>query len=91
MLLFDVKGHKNIVEFIAISETPCFALMQEYLGFSFTFFVGDKTVNSMQQFPQHVDEIYDFKGFENLNGIIARDIVNGVSCGFWHGPATVLI
>ena len=59
-LLHTVKGHRNIVEFVAIATQPSFAIMQEHVSFSFQPFGEERTLNSLAQYLSHVDEFYDF-------------------------------
>ena len=77
-LLHSSLGHKNITKFIAVSTTPCFALMQEYVCFSFACFGEAKIVNTLAQLLQHIDEVYDFDGFERFPASIVEDVVEGL-------------
>ena len=72
-LLNSVKGHLNIVSFEAVSVSP-FAIMTEYLKFSFEPFDGPKSVNSLADFLSHVHSQYDFNGFEQVVPVIAKDV-----------------
>eukprot|EP00112_Aurelia_sp_Birch-Aquarium-sp1_P014211 Seg3053.2 transcript_id=Seg3053.2/GoldUCD/mRNA.D3Y31 product="Serine/threonine-protein kinase 33" protein_id=Seg3053.2/GoldUCD/D3Y31 len=87
MLLYDVRGHRNVVEFLAISKPPRYAIMQEYVGFSFQGFGEDKVVNSLRQYLEHADYAYDFDGFEHVNHFIVKDIAEGVN--YLHGKDIV--
>ena len=76
-LLNGLKGHSNIVSFEAVSVSP-FALMTEYVQFSFEQFEDSKIVNSLGDFLPHVHSRYDFKGFEHVAPVIAKDVAVGL-------------
>ena len=76
-LLNSVKGHPNIVSFEAVSVSP-FAIMTEYLKFSFEPFDDPKSVNSLADFLSHVHSQYDFNGFEQVVPVIAKDVAVGL-------------
>ena len=76
-LLNSVKGHPNIVSFEAVSVSP-FAIMTEYLKFSFEPFADQKSVNSLADFLSHVHSQYDFNGFEQVVPVIAKDVAVGL-------------
>ncbi|XP_068712803.1 uncharacterized protein [Montipora foliosa] len=78
-LLNCVNGHQNVVSFKAISSRP-FALMTEYVKFSFMPF-GDETIVSSLfslDFLSHANLQYDLKGFEHVVPVIAKDIAFGL-------------
>ena len=77
-LLHAVKGHSNVVDFVAIATKPSFAIMQEHVCFSFQPFGEEKIVNSLAHFLSHVDEFYDFKGFEHMLSLVLQDIQEGL-------------
>ena len=54
-LLYSVKGHPNIVEFLAVCAKPTYALMQKYEAFSFVPFSDETVVNSLATFLSHVE------------------------------------
>ena len=70
-LLNSVKGHPNIVSFEAVSVSP-FAIITEYLKFSFEPFADQKSVNSLADFLSHVHSQYDLNGFEQVVPVIAK-------------------
>ena len=71
-LLHSVKGHRNIIEFISVCGKPRYGIMQEYVSFSFAMFDDDTNVSSLGEFLSHVDETYDFVGFEKIQITIAN-------------------
>ena len=75
-LLNRVNGHRNIVSFYGICRKP-YSIMQEYVSFSFAPFGDETVISSFSQFPSHVNEYYDFKGFEH----IPVNIMNDLTCG----------
>ena len=77
-LLHDLVGHKNIVQFLGASTTPRLAIMQEYVAFSFHAFGDTKITNSLGQFLQHADAMYDFEGFEHVPMVIAKDVIAAI-------------
>ena len=79
-LLNSVKGHPNIVSFKAVSVSP-FAIMTEYLKFSFEPFADQKSVNSLADFLSHVHSQYDFNGFEQVVPVIAKNSRKKASVG----------
>ena len=78
-LLNSVKGHPNIVSFEAVSVSP-FAIMTEYMKFSFEPFDDPKSVNSLADFLSHVHSQYDFNGFKQVVPVIAKDVAVGLKC-----------
>lgn len=77
-LLNSVKGHPNIVSFEAVSVNP-FALMTEYVKFSFEPFEDQTSVSSLADFLSHVHSQYHvFSGFEHVVPAIAKDVANGL-------------
>ncbi len=73
-LLDRVSKHKNVVSFYGICRKP-FAIMQEYVCFSFAPFGGESVVSTLSQLLSHIDMDYDFKGFEHLPLTIMNDLV----------------
>eukprot|EP00794_Sanderia_malayensis_P006409 gene6409-7140_t len=76
-LLNSLKGHDNIAEFKAVCWSP-FAIMQEYVNFSFAAFEDETNVSSLSMFLSHINEVYDFAGFEHVTDFIVNDILNGM-------------
>eukprot|EP00794_Sanderia_malayensis_P004990 gene4990-5648_t len=76
-LLNSLKGHDNIAEFKAVCWSP-FAIMQEYVNFSFAAFEDGTNVSSLSMFLSHINEVYDFAGFEHVTDFIVNDILNGM-------------
>lgn len=77
-LLNSVKGHPNIVSFEAVSVNP-FALMTEYVKFSFEPFEDQTSVSSLADFLSHVHSQYhEFSGFEHVVPVIGKDVANGL-------------
>ena len=77
-LLNSVKGHPNIFAFKAVSVSP-YALMTEYVSFSFLPFEDEKVVSSLADFLCHVNTHYSFTGFEHVVPAIAKDIAIGLN------------
>ena len=73
----SVNGHPNIVSFIAISISP-FVLMNEYVKFSFRPFEDDRVVSSLSEFLSHTDLQFEFKGFEHVVPVIAKEVAVGL-------------
>ena len=93
----SVNGHPNIVSFIAISISP-FGLMTEYVTFSFRPFEDYRVVSSLLEFLSHADLQYEFKGFEHVVPVIAKEVAVGLKFlhvgGIAHGdlkPANILL
>ena len=93
----SVNGHPNIVSFIAISISP-FGLMTEYVKFSFRPFEDYRVVSSLSEFLSHADLQYEFKGFEHVVPVIAKEVAVGLKFlhvgGIAHGdlkPANILL
>ncbi len=78
-LLQHVKGQAHIVEFLGVATKPHYAIMQEYIEFSFAMFEDDKVVNSLADFLIHIDENYECDGFEHILPLVNYQIVQGVS------------
>ena len=77
-LLNSIKGHENIVEFKGVCISP-FAIVQEYVRFTFKPFGDETTLSSLSEFLRHTDERYDFEGFCHLIPIVMNDIINGLA------------
>ena len=86
-LLYSVKGHPNIVEFLAVCAKPTYALMQKYEAFSFVPFSDETVVNSLATFLSHVESMFEFTGFERVQEYAVKDIVTGLS--FLHSKGIV--
>ncbi|KAJ8043767.1 Serine/threonine-protein kinase STY46 [Holothuria leucospilota] len=69
--------HENIVSFKAFCDNP-FAIMLEYVYFSFEMFGEDKIVSSLSEFLTHTDKETDFIGFEMFASHITLDIAKGL-------------
>eukprot|EP00794_Sanderia_malayensis_P001064 gene1064-399_t len=78
-LLQSATGHKHIVQFKGVTNKPQYALMQEYIQFSFTLFDDDKIVNSLGEFLVYIDDAYDCAGFQHILPMARDHIVKGVS------------
>lgn len=76
-LLNSVRGHQNVVSFLAVCVRP-YAIMTEYVAFSFERFDDEKVVSSLSDFLVHVHSHYDFKGFEHVVPIVAKDVAVGL-------------
>ena len=76
-LLNSVRGHQNVVSFQAVCVRP-YAIMTEYVAFSFERFDDEKVVSSLSDFLVHVRSHYDFKGFEHVVPIVAKDVAVGL-------------
>ena len=95
--LNSVNGHPNIVSFIAISISP-FVLMNEYVKFSFRPFEDDRVVSSLSEFLSHADLQFEFKGFEHVVPVIAKEVAVGLKFLHENGiahrdlkPANILL
>ena len=93
----SVNGHPNIVSFIAISISP-FGLMTELVKSSFRPFEDYRVVSSLSEFLSHADLQYEFKGFEHVVPVIAKEVAVGLKFlhedGIAHGdlkPANILL
>ena len=82
-----VKGHPNIVEFLAVCAKPTYALMQKYEAFSFVPFSDETVVNSLATFLSHVESMFEFTGFERVQEFAVKDIITGLS--FLHSKGIV--
>ena len=72
--LNSVNGHLNIV---SISISP-FVLMNEYVKFSFRPFEDERVVSSLSEFLSHTDLQFEFKGFEHVAPVIAKEVAVGL-------------
>ena len=84
--LNSINGHPNIVSFIAISVSP-FWLMIEYVKFSFRPFEDDRVVSSLSEFLSHADLQFEFKGFEHVVPVIAKEVAVGLNFPHENGIA----
>ena len=57
----------NDAQFLGATTTARLATMQEYAASSFHAFGDTKITNSLRQFFQHADAMYDFEGFEHIH------------------------
>ena len=85
------------MSFIAISVSP-FGLMTEYVKFSFRPFEDDRVVSSLSEFLSHADLQYQFKGFEHVVPVIAKEVAVGLNFPHENGiahrdlkPANILL
>ena len=85
------------MSFIAISVSP-FGLMTEYVKFSFRPFEDDRVVSSLSEFLSHADLQYEFKGFEHVVPVIAKEVAVGLKFLHENGiahrdlkPANILL
>ena len=95
--LNSINGHPNIVSFIAISVSP-FWLMIEYVKFSFRPFEDDRVLSSLSEFLSHADLQFEFKGFEHVVPVIAKEVAVGLKFLHENGiahrdlkPANILL
>ena len=85
-LLYATKGHPNIVRFDGYSLSPM-AIMQEFVSFTFEQFHDETVLSSLHDFLLHVDEVYDFDGWEHVQEKIVIDLVEGLT--FLHSKGIV--
>ena len=85
------------MSFIAISVSP-FGLMTEYGKFSFRPFEDDRVVSSLSEFLSHADLQFEFKGFEHVVPVIAKEVAVGLKFLHENGiahrdlkPANILL
>lgn len=97
-LLHSFEEHPNIVKFEAICTTPTYAMMTEYVVFSFKPFGDNTVVSSLADFLQHIDTRYDCEGFEHVSATVMKNLAEGLS--YLHGrdvihrdlkPANILV
>ncbi len=77
-LLNSVKGYPNVVKFRAVCYSP-FAIMQEFVSFSFAPFGDETSASSLATFLAHADETYDFEGFQQVPEVMVADLLDGLA------------
>jgi serine/threonine protein kinase len=85
-ILNNVKGHRNITEFLGMCTEP-YAIMMQYSCFNFGIFGVDKSVSSLVDFLQFVDTQYNFSSFSELLPVCVNDIVTGLDYLHSHNVA----
>ncbi|KAK3712178.1 hypothetical protein QZH41_005805 [Actinostola sp. cb2023] len=97
MAEFKIPTFRNRNQLKAVSYKP-YAIMMEYLYFSFKPFGEDVRVSSLSDMLLHIDSEYGCEGFRELVACAAGEVVRGLA--FLHGsgiahrdlkPANVLV
>ena len=78
-ILNSVKDHPNISKFLRFCSEP-HSIMMEFSSFDFGLFGDDeKSVSSLGDFLQFVDEKFNFTSFADLLPVCAKDILSGLN------------
>ena len=78
-ILNSVKDHPNISKFLGFCSEP-HSIMMEFSSFDFGLFGDDeKSVSSLGDFLQFVDEEFNFTSFADLLPVCAKDILSGLN------------
>ena len=72
--------------------------MIEYVKFSFRPFEDDRVLSSLSEFLSHADLQFEFKGFEHVVPVIAKEVAVGLNFPHENGiahrdlkPANILL
>ena len=77
-ILNSVKGHPNIVTFMAFFSDP-YCIMMQYLSFHFGIFGLNKNVSSLADFLQVMDSEFSLlSSFSDILPVCAKDILTGL-------------
>ena len=77
-ILNSVKGHPNIVTFMAFCSDP-HCIMMQYLSFNFGIFGLNKNVSSLDDFLQVMDSEFSLlSSFSDILPVCAKDILTGL-------------
>jgi serine/threonine protein kinase len=79
-LLNSTKGHRNIIRFLEFCKEPLNNDGVFLLRFSPVW--SYKSLCSLEDFVQFVDDEFDFASFADLLLICAKDVVKGLK--YWH-------
>ena len=78
-ILNSVKGHPNMVTFMAFSSDPHYIMMQ-YLSFHFGIFGLNKNVSSLADCLQVMDSEFSLlSSFSDILPVCAKDILTGLN------------
>jgi serine/threonine protein kinase len=85
-LLNSTKGHRNIIRFLEFCKEPLSNVAWSYSCFDFRPFGIAKSLCTLEDFVQFVDDEFDFAPFADLLPTCAKDVVEGLK--YLHSKTT---